>query len=261
VTTSMNRLNLLRKRAVKGRPKTASDCGAQTQLQLDVVSKPKSTCQTCGMEYLPMVIEDARLHDKFHDQCLHGQPIVLGPKSVVVRHLDLQANEGLMSRISKDCKIVRIDGMSRLAERTVVEELLDTANRELGAPTGNDSWRQAGKGAAFVFVVDSRAIGFVSVERVTHGSYVDLSTGQLRPGRVPATMGISRLYVSKRFRGRGVALELVQTAAATFVYGSDVPPCRVAWTQPSTTGTRVALRFCPNPDGIVLVYDERFLHR
>lgn len=192
-----------------------------------------------------MLAQDTNLHRAYHEDHIRGPLFQSGAPAVAT--------------ISAG-RIIRVDASSRPADRAAVDKLLDMANRELGAPRGNDAWKgPLGRGAVFVCVSNGRALGFVSVERVSRASLADPTTGELRENTLPASMGISRLYVAPQHRNRGLALALVCAAATSFVYGLRVSPARVAWTQPTTGGSRVALRFCPRDDGLVLVYNERAL--
>lgn len=68
---------------------------------------------------------------------------------------------------------------------------------------------------------------------------VDPSSGLFcRPEPLPTPMGISRLFVPSAYQRCGIALRLLDAAAATFVHGCPLDPrCgEVAFTQPTASG-------------------------
>ncbi|KAI0065493.1 hypothetical protein BV25DRAFT_1763265, partial [Artomyces pyxidatus] len=71
---------------------------------------------------------------------------------------------------------------------------------------------------------------------------VDTSIGLFcRPELLPTPLGIPRLFVPSAHRRQGIAVLLLDTAAATFVHGCKLDPRRgdVAFTQPTGAGRAV----------------------
>lgn len=56
----------------------------------------------------------------------------------------------------------------------------------------------------------------------------------------PALLGISRIWTSTAHRNEGVATALLDCAAENFLYGMKIPKDRVAFSQPTESGGRLA---------------------
>jgi N-acetyltransferase len=68
-------------------------------------------------------------------------------------------------------------------------------------------------------------------------------------------MGIPRVFVPSAFQRRGIALRLLDAAAATFVHGCPLNPRRgeVAFTQPTASGKALMEKW---GGGFVRIYQE-----
>jgi N-acetyltransferase len=68
-------------------------------------------------------------------------------------------------------------------------------------------------------------------------------------------MGIPRVFVPSAFRRHGIALRLLDAAAATFVHGCPLSPRRgeVAFTQPTASGKALMEKW---GGGGVRIYQE-----
>ncbi|EIN07753.1 hypothetical protein PUNSTDRAFT_30427, partial [Punctularia strigosozonata HHB-11173 SS5] len=85
---------------------------------------------------------------------------------------------------------------------------------------------------------------------------VDLSSGlYVHPEPLPTAMGIPRLFVSSTYRRCGIAMQLLDAAARTFIHSCPLDPRKgeVAFTQPTSSGRAVMLRW---GQGAVRIYDE-----
>ncbi|KAI9682753.1 MAG: N-acetyltransferase O1 (Establishment of cohesion protein 1) [Trizodia sp. TS-e1964] len=56
----------------------------------------------------------------------------------------------------------------------------------------------------------------------------------------PAILGISRIWTTKLHRGQGVAAKLLDCARENFIYGMVIPKGKVAFSQPSESGGKLA---------------------
>ncbi|QPG76993.1 hypothetical protein FOA43_004387 [Brettanomyces nanus] len=146
------------------------------------------------------------------------------------------------------------DGKAKIIEadphirRTVqlVRESLDLVNKELNAPTGNESWsiEHGMQGKAFVCVYKSRIIGICSTEKPQAGYWMVYETGSLVPNRkLDLQTGISRIYVSHKYRRHGIGLKLLQAVAKNSYYGLVLKGYQIGWSQPSQFGGFLARRF------------------
>ncbi|KAH9180588.1 hypothetical protein EDB89DRAFT_2121108 [Lactarius sanguifluus] len=85
---------------------------------------------------------------------------------------------------------------------------------------------------------------------------VDPSSGLFcRPEPLPTPMGVSRLFVPSAYQRCGIALRLLDAAAATFVRGCPLDPrCgEVAFTQPTASGKALMEKW---GGGYVRIYQE-----
>lgn len=70
-----------------------------------------------------------------------------------------------------------------------------------------------------------------------------------------ALLGISRIWTSRSYRGRGIAFDLLECARGNFFYSMEVPKDLVAFSQPTESGGRLAKRWYQAETGW-LVYTE-----
>ena len=76
-----------------------------------------------------------------------------------------------------------------------------------------------------------------------------------RPEPLSTPMGIPRVFVPSAYQRRGIALRLLDAAAANFVHGCPLKPCRgeVAFTQPTASGKALMEKW---GGGGVRIYQE-----
>jgi N-acetyltransferase len=193
----------------------------------------KSTCKDCGMSYQISSSLDSTIHKKFHKSSFEGYD---WPGNYGRRVFDVSSSNDY---------IVKVDSTSKPTEKRLVEELMTFVNTELSAPEENDSWKnEHEKGAAFVYIRDKRAIGVVVVERVNIGSWMIVHSGELLSNdQQKLVMGISRIYTARKYRRQKIATTLLEVARTQFVYGLIVDKSLVGWSQPSTTGGKVASKW------------------
>jgi N-acetyltransferase len=202
------------------------------QMRLAVGQRVETTCRECGMQYLASDEQDSRLHKRFHVRAYEG--------------LEWNANYGKTIQTFPDGgAIVQVDAVSRNAEKKAVEDLLELVNRELNAPAANEAWKnEVGQGAAYIYVVKKRAVGLLLVERVSKGRWLDTASGELLENAEQVDtvlMGISRIYTTKNHRRNRVATKLLNACTNHFIYGIRVEKTQIAWSQPSTLGTKLAV--------------------
>jgi N-acetyltransferase len=68
----------------------------------------------------------------------------------------------------------------------------------------------------------------------------------------PATMGISRIWVSNQARGQGIAMYLLDFAAKRFIYHFKIPKTQIAFSQPTQAGAGLARKWFGKEDGWVV---------
>lgn len=124
----------------------------------------------------------------------------------------------------------------------------------------------------FLYLDGDHCVGFCLAEKISAACrVVDSEAGQKSSERVisnpksssiscsstadVALLGISRIWTSKSYRGRGIAFDLLDCARGNFFYGMEVPKDLVAFSQPTESGGRLAKRWYQAETGW-LVYTE-----
>jgi N-acetyltransferase len=229
------------------------------------------------MEYRPALAEDKKLHNKFHSQNVRGIPI----NSKLQLRLRMLENE--VNLCTQEI-IQPIDHrlQSWAPVRKLVPTVLDMVEKELGG-VGIDIeklWGQVEMPAkeggqeekdstlcnrykTFLFIRKNKILGVCLVERIFEAYPVlpivktqsDTSTAvsdaaiTTSEQAQPAQMGISRIWVSKCARGQGIANELLRFAAKTFIYRVNIPKERIAFSQPTESGAKLARKFFGTDSG------------
>lgn len=142
--------------------------------------------------------------------------------------------------------------------------------------------RKANRGAAdtkgdrfkvFLYLDGDKCVGFCLAEKIsTACRVVNSKAGEKSSERLLSTpksssisysttpdvalLGISRIWTSKSYRGRGIAFDLLDCVRGNFFYGMEVPKDLVAFSQPTESGGRLAKRWYQAESGW-LVYTER----
>jgi hypothetical protein len=103
----------------------------------------------------------------------------------------------------------------------------------------------------------SRVIAVLLAERITHGfsshikesgkdpsgkqtSFIGDVFGLLKSQPHEALLGVNKIWVNKRYRRRGLATTLFDTAREDFIFGHPISRLEVAWTHPTEEGAKFA---------------------
>ena len=252
---------------------------AMTQMQIDLGGEVRKTCRTCGMEYIPSVKEDAALHSKYCAMNVGG--VDMGKaflKDDSVRRIQLER-----AVESEREMVVTVDRKSALAARNRVKKVLEVVNAELSSADIEDEhlWgtldpekkvietRRSGvegpdkrgdRFKSFLYMVDDKCVGFCLAEKINSALPVVRSKTEeneqnmvlvtsksssisVSTSNDVALLGISRIWISKSHRGRGLAVALLECARRNFFYGVEAPKSLVAFSQPTESGGRLAERW------------------
>ncbi|KAH3660485.1 hypothetical protein OGAPHI_007071 [Ogataea philodendri] len=198
----------------------------------------KTICPQCQMSYIPHLKADQQSHNKYHERAVEG--IDLGPG--FMKFGIFIKNHRLKSGV--DGRIVEINPSSA-KETAVAVELLKIANTVLNAPEGNKSWlSDVNGGKVFLFLIRNKAVAICSTERVNAGQWMVYESGKIVPHQsVPLVMGISRIYVSHKYRRLGIAMHLLRAIEDNSVYGVSLKNTQIGWSQPSEFGGKLACSY------------------
>lgn len=247
-----------------------------TQMQIDLGGAVRKTCRTCGMEYIPSVKEDAALHTRFC--AINVEGVVMG--KAFVKDDSVKRIHSERAREDEKEMVVTVDRKSSLAARNKARKVLDVVNAELSATDIDDEhlWgglnpeqkiietrknsteggdKRGDRFKAFLYLVHDKCVGFCLAEKISSAfGVVDgcvagedgttiitsskSSSISVATSADIALLGISRIWTSKRYRGKGLAVDLLECARNNFFYGVEAPKELVAFSQPTESGGRLA---------------------
>lgn len=236
------------------RKRRKTDPGPQTsskmvQTRLALVDGLQTTCKECGMSFMPTYSLDVKLHAKFHSKSVDGRDWSLEWGSPV----KFPAH---VAKVMEGYVVVKVTPSSRVTAKNATQDMINLVNTELSAPPENPTWKsgRAGAGAAYLYVSkrDKKAVGVLVVERVTRGRPMVISTSEiLSPNtmaihaRMPVVMGVSRIFTVRNYRRMGISTALLDIARYDFIFGLRSQKLQVAWSQPSASGAKLALKWAP----------------
>lgn len=250
-----------------------------TQMQIDLGGEVRKTCRTCGMEYIPSVKEDAALHSKFCALNVGG--VDMG--KAFAKDDSVKRIRSERAREDEREMVVTVDRKSSIAARNRTRKVLDVVNAELSATDIDDQhlWcalnpeqkiietrkssseggdRRGDRFKAFLYLVHDKCVGFCLAEKISSAfGVVDgcaageegtkvITTSKSSSISVStsadiALLGICRIWTSKAYRGKGLAVDLLECARNNFFYGVEAPKDLVAFSQPTESGGRLAERW------------------
>lgn len=238
-------------------------------------SNSLTKCTKCLMTYNASSPGDITQHKKYHDLHLNGRrwhstwgDIVsrMGVESSCDNHATpsssdtkshclqtlLKRNDTNRIMSHQEEYIVMISPKKPNEVKSTLE-LMEIVNDELNAPHDeNGFWSQTNgwegsRGKAFVYVKNGKAVGVITVEDLTYtarGRWMIVESRDVVTTAIPdVKIGISRIWVCRNERGRGVATKLLECARKKTVYGSILEKWELAWSQPSDSGAKLATSY------------------
>ncbi|KAI8593760.1 ESCO1/2 acetyl-transferase-domain-containing protein [Geranomyces variabilis] len=229
------------------------------QLHLDLGQKDAvvTRCPECGMEYSKAKLEDDALHAKYHRSVVQG--------------VEWQGYKGEVEacQYQDGSRVIIVDAdVCSVFVRKKANEILSIVNSELGSAEMDP------EPGSMIFLLVSRAkrvTGCVVAQpvkkafrvvpdatdtgtRIDGGCNATQTNGsvQCRSDQpVPASCGISRIWVLKSERRKGAGAKLLSTVCANFLFGCTLGPSDLAFTEPTLVGKALAQRFCGRDDFLV----------
>ncbi|CUS20998.1 LAQU0S02e03378g1_1 [Lachancea quebecensis] len=249
----------------------------QSVLRLDGNDSAPRRCHECGMTFSPHISSDVNLHEKYHVLHLNGrkwsmkwgdiiEKYQLNRETSEALHVNLQLiqNRGPWSLASSHTALshdyVAQISASRKSEVMATLDIMEIVNDELKAPQNeNHFWSHLYErdgisdfkgqtkptGTAFVYVSNKRAVGVITLEylnsRDERGRWMIYDTAGIVSNVKPSfKLGISRVWVCKQQRGRGIGTRLLEAARKYAVPGFELEKLDMAWSQPSESGGKLA---------------------
>lgn len=250
-----------------------------TQMQIDLGGEVRKTCRTCAMEYIPSVKEDAALHSHFCAMNLGG--VDMG--KAFVKDDSVKRIRSERAREDEREMVVTVDRKSSIAARNRTRKVLDVVNAELSATDIDNEYlwgalnpeqkiietrkassdggdKRGDRFKTFLYLVHDKCVGFCLAEKISSAFRVvngcaagedgttfitasKSSSISVSTSADIALLGISRIWTSKTYRGKGLAMDLLECARNNFFFGVEVPKDLVAFSQPTESGGRLAERW------------------
>ena len=213
-----------------------------TQMQIDLGGDVRKKCRTCGMEYIPSVKEDARLHKEYCGMNSGG--IEMGNPFLKDKSVKKIRSKKVLD--SEKEVVVVVDEKCSLGARHKAQRVFDVVNAELNAAVSVDGalWsendgesggkqKKIERSKVFLHLVGDRCVGFCLAEKISE-AYRVISQETKRPqdeGISPTRksssvshsttaevvlLGVSRIWTSNAHRGRGLATNLLECARGNF---------------------------------------------
>ncbi|KAI2786685.1 hypothetical protein POX_g09073 [Penicillium oxalicum] len=243
--------------------KTTPKPPALRQMQIDLGTEVRKTCATCGMEYIPSNSEDTALHKKFHE--MNSTGVDLG-KAFMRANASRWVYEA--TRFDEGYVVI-VDRKATPSAKNQAKKVLEVVNKELSSPNIADEvlWSQAeppkhlhnesseekvDRYRVFLHMKDSRCVGLCLTERIWESHPVVQNESESNPHGSsvsvkdevhPAIVGVSRIWTSGASRRKGIALDLLDCVVSNFIYGMEIPKDKIAFSQPTESGKRLAQKF------------------
>lgn len=210
-------------------------------------------CESCNMVYTIGDPSDEAAHSKFHQLFLTTIKFTGWKKERIVQEFPEDGGRILMV-IAGDPKYVI----------KKVEDINQIMARELGFSDSTAEFMASYK--AFLYISgDKQVIGCCVTEPVTKGYRVIASGSPTKQplnnrlwccGTKPerASVGISKIWVYAQMRRQGIASKLLDCVRYWFEYGSLIDKDRVAFSDPTPDGKRLATQYFGQPTFLVYKY-------
>ena len=234
------------------------------------------------MEYIPSIKEDAKLHKEVcginvggiemgkgfsRDETLRRitSERASGREKEEVLMIDRKCSQAVRVKVKKVLEVVNAElSAVEIDDKTLWEPLKAETTEEQLARKQKGVWNKLGKindrFKAFLYMVGDRCVGFCLAEKINNahavidpevkaidddGLVMTSRSSSISVSAMPdvALIGIARIWTSRSFRCKGLALNLLECARRNFFYGLEVPRNLVAFSQPTESGGQLAERW------------------
>ncbi|KAJ3208677.1 N-acetyltransferase esco2 [Entophlyctis luteolus] len=247
-----------------------------------------SVCKDCGMRYSTVTKEDDAIHVKYHASIINGISYkgyasdVDCAAALFTSQIDddTERKRRNSQRFPIAAKVIAV-ALNRKsvssAQQKKIAEIMNVVDAELGGSISakssadndyeqNEVW--SGNWCVFLCTLKDRVIGCLLAEPIAFAVPLhDLTppTNKVPDSpksalykvqeRVSAICGISKIWVSKSHRRKGVGLKLLEACRRKFLFGCILEKDSMAFSQPTEGGRRLATTYFGKPD--FLVYSGR----
>nr|XP_022313901.1 N-acetyltransferase ESCO2-like [Crassostrea virginica] len=246
-------LRNLKSRSASNSPKLRFIENKDDQMTLDAGQKKfgATQCETCGMVYSQAEPTDETTHAKFHQSILNALKFPGWKKERVVQEYD------------DGSRVIMVMYEDPKYAHKKVEEINRIIGTELGFPETAVIFRTDLK-VYLMISEEKKIIGCCFAENITQGHRVlaDSQSSQESGSRPwycdtepePASVGISKIWVHKLHRRMGVARKLLDCVRQNFHFGTYISKKRVAFSDPTPDGKRLATEYTGTSSFLVYKY-------
>ncbi|XP_074642402.1 uncharacterized protein LOC141899780 [Tubulanus polymorphus] len=217
------------------------------QMILDFGQKEHVTieCPTCGMIYTEKEPEDEAAHSRFHQRFLNALRYTGWKKERVVQEFS-------------DGKIVLLSYTDKTAQKKIAS-ILKVVDDDLGFSEMCDQSQKANK-RIYIYVNDEkRVVGCCVAEPISQACRVLAGDDKQEIGKawccstemLPCRCGISRVWVFKHARRKGIATRLLDCLRFNFVLGYPLSKANIAFTDPTADGKLFATSYTGSKEFLV----------
>lgn len=141
--------------------------------------------------------------------------------------------------------------------RKKVKEIREFVDKKLGF----SSERKSKDEKMYLYIANKKLVGCIIVEMIDHAyrlsktSKDDMSI-TINKVKVPALVGVSRIWVFTPHRRKGIATTLLDVMRSDIIYGSIVPKNKIALSQPTLDGKRFGMKYFDNEMFLVYEYEN-----
>jgi len=213
------------------------------QLYIDFGHKGISPiiCSDCGMPYNPSIQEDDIQHQNYHNIIIDG-----------IEYNGYKTDK-IIKKISSGIYISKvIMSEATINHKKKLSQILNLIETELGAVSLKEEFIDNYK--FFLYIKNKKLIGCAIVREVKEGYKIEMNQNineistiekinKSLVSKVPTLCGISRIWVSKKERKKGIASQLLDNIRKNFLFNMTLERNQIAFSQPTKLGTKLAYHF------------------
>lgn len=236
------------------------------------------TCPECNFQYISRVKESEEQHRLFHEEKISGLKITKTTYTKLLSHgmkVEYSGNQSSWSSEKIECFIVSC--VDPQIVRVVSDMLKHVNELWLNSTNSSNSWKKRPVESKVVLLVSSarsakggnhRLIGIVTTDPppplsaflLGYRMHVSTSAVDRKGPPLKLQLGVSRIFVSQKYRRHHLATFMLDSLLEHAVYGTTLTPSQVGFSQPSNAGSRLLSHWSSAPSSsssdTVLVYEE-----
>ncbi|ORX80172.1 hypothetical protein BCR32DRAFT_245810 [Anaeromyces robustus] len=222
-------------------------------------------CPDCGVPYNPSIQEDDIQHQKYHNIIIDGIEYNGYKTDKIIQYIskDIYISEAVISETTS-------------SHKKKLLQILNLIETELGAVRLQEKIILNYK--FFLYIKNKKLIGCAIVRDVKEGLKIELDKNieqittienikqrwllKIEVTKVPILCGISRIWVSKKERQKGVASQLLDSIRKHFLFNMILERNQIAFSQPTKLGTKLAYHFfnyTNDEEEIIIIPSKKYI--